>query len=807
MLSVFLALFACAQEPAPEQEPQGVQLQTANISSAIEGENMVYRIEALSMTGPTMQLSADRAVILFDADLYREQFGGLLDDDDKAPSEPAPIIENQDVQQGLLQGLWSRRVLRALGLPEDSRLVKEIRLEGHVILHTAEGMHLRCDLLQNWPAEGRSKASLAVVDWPPGEGGPNGWPLRMTAESLHEEPDGSLLAVDAGITTCLDTPPHYRVHFSELRAARKADGSLEWRPQGGWLQLWNIPLLPVPTPDFETGDSFLGFRGITYESSRRLGSTISPRFGGRHEIADGRGSIDWTFTPGWSVKRGFPLELRAGMNRPGFLSTLEVFFLNDQSEDRHALSRSLARDSDSRSRLRWWGRWILDPEWTLDAEVALTSDSLVDPEFFQREWIRERDPASLLRVSRRRSADYFSADATVRLDDVGFTPIEGLGAAPGPPPQTLDTLPRARYDAFSQTLLDVPTGFLGGKDGQSSLNYSWGAELGRFRLRDRDLLSATATPFLSTIDRTRTRGRLWGEVALPLQAGPAFLRPGVRMDGALWEDDTPGAEQDDQLFTEAFVETGISIEKRYEDGWRHRVLPQVRFRNRVANAEATGALIDFDGNDLLQEGQVMELSLRQFFFAPDKHNSWLDVNLLFPYYPDGASLLESELAPFPRAQVGQGFGPAELRVNWTPGNYGDALKGLRWETRVRHDFRVAETEEIFTRLVVRPDTSFYYGFDYYEVNRTVRNFAIGSVFGGLRFTEEWALGFRQSENFDGNAGLNSAWGAQYYGHDFLFEFGYTRVQSSGESGVYFNISPRFFFDPFGSRDLARLKFQ
>ena len=807
MLHLLLALLACAQDPMP-QDGQGVTLETRDIRSGEEGDAMVYRIDLLRMEGPTMRLVADRAIIVFDAALYRERFGGLLDEGGE-DAEGIPVFDPEAAapQRGLMQGLWSRRVLRALGLPEDSQLLREIRLEGHVELDTVEGMRLRCDVLLDRPAEGRSRAELAIIDWPPGEGGPNGWPLRMTAASIAEEPDCTLIALDAGVTTCLDTPPHYQVHFDELRATREEDGELLWKPEGGWLELGRVPFLPVPTPDFQAGDSFLGFRGITYESSRRLGSTIYPRFGGRHEIADGQGAIDWTFMPGWSVKRGFPLELRGEMNRPGFSSTLDIFYLNDQGKDRHPLARNLARDSEERSRLRWWGRWTFDPEWRLDAELSYPSDPLVDPEFFRRVWIRDGDPATGLRLMRRRSADYFSVEAFGRIDDIDFTPIEGLGIPPGPAPRTLDLLPLASYDSFSTTKFELPVGLFGGRDGRSPVNLSWGADFGRMRLRDRDILSARAGDFLDQGDVSRTRGRVWGEVALPLSAGGVFLRPGLRLDGALWEDDSPGAEQDEQLYSEAFLDTGVSIEKRYEDGWRHRVLPQVRLRSRTANREPSGALIDFDGNDLLAEGEVIELSMRQFFFAPDKQESWLDVNVLFPYYPDGAELLESELAPFPRTQAGQGFGPAELRLNWTPGNYGDALDGVRWESRIRHDFRVAETEEIFTRLTVRPDRSFYWGLDYYEVNRTVRDFAIGSVFGGLRFTEEWALGFRQSENFDGNAGLNSAWGAQYYGHDFLFEFGYTRVQASGESGIYFNVSPRFFFDPFGSRDLARLRFQ
>ena len=69
--------------------------------------------------------------------------------------------------------------------------------------------------------------------------------------------------------------------------------------------------------------------------------------------------------------------------------------------------------------------------------------------------------------------------------------------------------------------------------------------------------------------------------------------------------------------------------------------------------------IDFDSEDQVLEGEILELSIRQFFIAPGRSQPWLDVDLLMPYYPDEAQLLESELAPFPRTtQVDGGFGPA-----------------------------------------------------------------------------------------------------------------------------------------------------
>ena len=801
MLPVLCLALFCAQEPAPSDPQEGTQVQTKSIESAEEGDAMVYRISELHLTSPGLEVRADQVTIWFDGALYRELLG--LDE----ATSPAPESIDRPPSP-VFRGLWSRRVLTALGLPEDDRLIREIRLDGHVEIFGQE-MELRCERLQDWPAEGRSLATDVVLDLPPGMGGPNGWPLRMTAATVAENPDGSLLALDAAISTCLDRPPHYNVFFEELLAepTGEKDDDFVWKPSGGWLELGGLPFLPVPTPDFSAGSNFLGFRGIVFRSSRRLGNAITPRFGGRRTWEEGRRSLEWVFEPTYSTDRGWPLELSLMAKTPGYEGELNLFHLNDEGPDRHALRNSLARPDDSRDRLRWYNRWILDEHWWLDANLALTSDALVDPEFFQRDWLDNDDAESELYLRRRGVDTYFDAAAVYRLDDVGFTPIEGFGKPPGPAPQSLDVLPKLRFEDFSTTYADIPTGSLGNADRESPLNFSWGAEVGQFRLRDRDLVASRGRTFTGLPSLSRTRGRFWSEAALPVDVGGFFLRPGVRLTGSLWEDDTVLAEQDEQLHTEAFFETGVVMEKRYVDGWRHRVLPQLRFRSRTANREAQGPLIDFDGNDILSDGEVMEFSLRQFFYAPDSNSPWLDVNLLLPWYTDGTDLLDSPIAPFPRGPQSAGAGPAELRVTWTPGDYAESLEGLRWDARLRHDFNRAETEEIFTRVLVRPDSSLYYGADYYEVNRSSNDVAIGSLFGGVRFSEEWAVGFRQSENFDGEAGLRSAWAAQHYGHDFLFEFGYQRSQATGESGIYFNISPRFFSDNYGSRDLARLRFQ
>ena len=820
LITLLLAFAAQAEQPTPQTQEQskGTQLETLDISSAEEGDAMVYRISEMRLVTPEMEVRADRVTLWLDLEAYRQHLGlagGSSTDPGPeteangiAPLAPGPnsAINPNDLPTTLYSGLWSRKILVALGLPEDDSLIREIRLEGHVEIRTPE-VHMFCDRLQDWPAEGRSLASVVEMNLPPGKGGPNGWPVRMTADTVVENPDGLIVAHETTLSTCLDRPPHYSVRFADLVAEPQDDGAFVWHPSGGWLQLGGISLIPVPTPDFSKESNFLGFRGVVFGSSRRLGNAIAPRFGGRTESNDGRSSLDWTFEPTYSSDRGFPLELRLEGKAPNYHTTLDLFYLKDEGVDHHGLIRSLSRNSDSRTRVRWANRWLLDDRWWLDLDLALTSDPLVDPEFFQREWTDEDDAESDLFLRRRGEDSFFSLHTIYRLDDVGFTPIEGLGNPPGAATQSLDTLPLISFDDFSSSVIDLPTSGLGGGDDGSPLNLSWGAEVGRLQLRDRDLVASRGRTFASLPTVERTRGRFWGEAAVPFHQSGFFFRPGLRIEGALWEDDTAGADQEEHLFTEAFLETGMVMEKRMDDGWRHLVLPQLRFRSRTANRTAEGPLIDFDGHDLLEDGEVLEFSLRQFFYAPKGKGPWLDVNLLMPWYTDASDLLETSIAPFPRGPQNAGFGPAELRLTWTPGVYNKTLKGVRWDARLRHDFERESTEEIFTRITVGPDRSLYYGADYYEVNQTGLDFALASVFGGVRFSEEWAFGFRQSENFEGNAGLRSAYAAQYYGHDFLFEFGYQLVQSTGEEGVYFNISPRFFADSYGSRDLARLKFQ
>ena len=149
-------------------------------------------------------------------------------------------------------------------------------------------------------------------------------------------------------------------------------------------------------------------------------------------------------------------------------------FLEDGAGDVHALRNRVERDNSLRWRLRLDNRWALSDNWRLDADFALSSDAIVDPEFFREEWVKEDDALNELYLRHQDEDSHFSVRTTLRLDDVGYTPLGAYGGFGSDEPQQLDLLPRIEYNSFQRTIGNIDTGSLGGRDGSSPINLSWG---------------------------------------------------------------------------------------------------------------------------------------------------------------------------------------------------------------------------------------------------------------------------------------------------------------------------------------------
>ncbi|RMH05007.1 MAG: hypothetical protein D6702_01490 [Planctomycetota bacterium] len=779
------------QEPAPEPVRVELRAEWERLESTEEGDRVIYRFHRLAAASADEQepfrLRADRLDLSFD----RLSWRALLGDPEAAAERAAHPLPEPPPVSGLLARLWSDRLLDRLGLPAGVRsALLEARLSGSVRIE-AGGLELACAELVHEPPRGTTALTDADLFLPVGQG-PNGWPLRVIAAALTEAEDGSLEAREAALTTCDEQIPHYALQVSVLRG-RPAGGSYAWDPEGGWLALGGRRLLPLPTPAFGggAGDSLLSLHGVRLGSNSRDGQSVELDLRGGAPVG-GEGRADWRLLPGWRSRRGLPLAAELALRTPEWTADWELFGLRDQGEDRHRLARTVRRPDDTRYRARLWNRFPLGDSWRLDLDLALTSDPLVDPEFFEARWREQDDALSEAYLHHAGAGSLFEARAEGRLDRVGFTPLQGFGPPGGNPPRILESLPVVRWQAFPRTVATLPAGPLGGADGRAALHLAWGAEVGRFRLRDRDLLAAAGRPaFRSRPALERDRLRAWLETSLSLHLGGVFLRPGARFQGLAYDQGPAVGGAADRTLAEGFVEAGLVLLRDWEHGWQHRVLPQARLRKLSTGGDPAGRLPGFDTWDGLRAGEALELGLRQQWIAPSG-GLWADVEFLLPYYPDPREPLLDPVFPVRRpGEPARSWGPAELRATWTPGVQGEALAGVRVETRIRQDLHRAKWVEQFARLSVRPHERVEYGLAFRRVEGLVSQLE-GTI--DWRLSSEWGLRLRQPWNFRPGATKRSEAALLRYGHDFVFEFGAEYDQAGGSRGVFFRLMPRFLAD-------------
>ncbi len=795
MISILLlaALPFAQQEPAPPQ----VEARWSELRSAEEEDVVVYRFRDFEARIPGDEAAGLAASELHAADLElrfdRMGYRALAGDAEAAaewrlrPALPRPE------PRGPLAALWSERLLGVLGLPDEAgTALQSVRMAGDVVLVTREVV-LRCDQFDSILAEGTTRITAADLMLPPGYG-PNGWPLRLLADELVEAPDGRLEARQAILSTCDAEAPHFALEVERLRGVPDGPTGYRWAPEGGWLQIGGHRLAPLPTPDFGAGegDSLLSLHGVRLGSNARDGQSLELDLRGGTDV-DEEGRLDWRLLPGVRTRRGVPLGAELGLSLPGYRGDWELFFLQDGGEDRHRFSDRVARADDTRTRARLWNRFELDPAWRLDVDVALTSDVLVDPEFFEERWREQEDTLSEIYLRRDAGGPtFFDARVEASLDDAAFAPLEGFGPAGGTPPGYTESLPVLRWQAYPTTLTTLPAGVLGGADGRLPLQFATGAELGRLRWRERDLLAPPgAPPFASRPDATRDRVRAWAEVAAPIHLSGFYVRPAARLQGLAYDADRSGSGDADRRFAEASVEIGTLFLKDWSHGWQHRVLPVARYRHLDVAGTPPGRLVGFDEWDALESGEAVELALRQEWIAPGGE-TWADIELRLPWYPDPDQPLLDPVFPRRRAgEAAESWGPAELRATWIPGVHGDTLTGVRAEARVRQDLHTGRWVEQFARLQVQPHERLEYGLGFRKVDGLLSQ-AEATI--DWRVSDDWGLRFVQPYNFVPGASKRSELAVRRYGHDFVFEIGVERDQASGQSGVFFQLVPRFLVD-------------
>ncbi|MBC8369902.1 MAG: hypothetical protein H8E25_07875 [Planctomycetes bacterium] len=686
---------------------------------------------------------------------------------------------------------WGANLLQGLGFNSDSSSLQRVDIKGNVYLRD-QRFTVTADRLLLQPANSTSEFINARATFSSNTVGPNGWPVLITAKKLLELPNSVLEFHQCHFSTCLDDPQHYSTSFNLLRATKLESGKMFWQPESAWLNVFGIPILPLPSPDFSDGEDFFGLKGVNFGSSRTTGNAITPKFGARTTI-DEQHFVNWSVSPGYSDLRGLPLNAEADYLFGNYSGSLKAFYLNDNFRDFHRLGQTIARPNNQRHLIDWHNKWRFKNQWSLHADLALMSDHLVAPEFFRRDWLLNDNAESAIELFRHGANDYFAVQFSVPNLGAGYTPLSGFDVAPNPQGQYLSYQPQAEYLSYATSGIDWRPAWL---------STSWGMDAGRMMLRDYEIISATSADYINSPNAERTRLSAWAEADANFQLGGVHLVPAVAMRGAAWRDTLPVTTNDQQLYVETSLESNAIFVQKYLDGWSHKIIPSIGWRAQHAVASPDGVRALFDGSQALNEGSLIELGLRQFFYAPGAEQPWFDLQLLQPYYLSESTALGSSLMPFRTIPINGGLGPSELRMKWTPSTFGNAMKGLSVLLNARYDFELNRADEIVSQISMRPNSNYFYGLNYLEVNGTDQDFALGSAYAGLRASEQWAASVRKSRNFSGDAGFFSTWEVTHYAHDFSVEVGYTRVESTGADGFYFSITPRFVHDTFDRFDYS-----
>ena len=199
-----------------------------------------------------------------------------------------------------------------------------------------------------------------------------------------------------------------------------------------------------------------------------------------------------------------------------------------------------------------------------------------------------------------------------------------------------------------------------------------------------------------------------------------------------------------------------------------------------------------DSWDLLAPGQAVEMSLRQYWTAPNRSTPWMDLDLRLPWYPElDAPLVDSSFLQDYGDRAGD-FGPAELRLWLASEQKGSALSGAWMNARLRRGDSRAGLEESYLATGFRAFENLRASFAYREIRDL---FGLGVATAKWRLGSAWRFSFRQAFVTVGNPGVFSQVALQHYAHDFRLEAGVHRDQTLGFSGFFFSLAPLFLVGP------------
>ncbi len=332
--------------------------------------------------------------------------------------------------------------------------------------------------------------------------------------------------------------------------------------------------------------------------------------------------------------------------------------------------------------------------------------------------------------------------------------------------------PEVRYDLLTEPLFEI---------GERPLYFSTTARVSKNRLEiDEDLDISPRGTWRADVDSL---------FEYPFGLGPFTVTPFAGLRYTFYEEDLFERRDRSRLGFQHGATLTLQAWKTFDaeggifglDGLRHVIYPEVTFRNIVGVDPGRDELIPFDEVDDYDNLQVFEFSVRNLLQTIRHRKTGPAVENIVDF--------EAEIDYFPhpsRDHAGDPFGNLELDLIV---RFSDALQ-LAADAEYDWYGDAFEVANIAAGYIPSRDLQTYVGFrhfaDTYDAAFVQQNW---------RVDEKWMFTLESSYDFEEDRGLDHRLTLTRIDHDWVFELGLRADVGEDDYGITFSLQPRFLFDP------------
>lgn len=604
--------------------------------------------------------------------------------------------------------------------------------------------------------------------------------FRAKAQWMSIDPDLTLRADKAVVTSCDYDDPHYVIESNDLEVSYGGERNFAVSAKENSLRFGGAWAMPLPPLEAGKQDGYPFIGDLNFGDSARFGASVRAAFNlelgsigrtigglfGRfldlptfrgpdlpdYEPPEGR----WKLNVGYLGSRGITLG-----------TGLEFRYFDPKDSEREILhfdssidgvpdpgrDRGLVRvDPDDRPLLRDWfrvrARYAPGRERWWDLALSLQSDPGVQSEFFERDYLEYEQKDNYLHYRTSDHDWYFYGSAKVRLEDrTDIEELPSLGIAHGRSPIAHVGKTPIYY------LSNTSAAYLIREEGDPTYYSPFPDGLG-----DREVLRADS----------------WHRFEMPFDLDVAALRLTPFADGRVtaWDrgvDDAQGNPFRAGLSVGAELST--TFWRHFENGSLHALAPTLSVHGDVGVEEHGGDPVRFDQVEDPIEGRFIDLSLRSRVWKP-KSRERFDVELTSSYGTDLPDGQRTGLRPIAVLSEFLTF-------------FGDMPVGITHDGR--YDVRDGDTVYSRTFLGFEPvhDLGVEFGYHLGRDDSALVLYEAATAAMRYRATQKWELELEQSYSLADSRGLGNTFTLRRIGHDFVME---TEIGYRAGEGASFNIS-------------------